>query len=115
MPLAGPKLPFYNTKRELTAISRATGERADLVSRLAWRCAWRPRFLEFYWEGLPDVVCFYDAQQLCDAGKRRIDRIPCVRCSIVASISACHAEDPGSIPGGGDLPSVAPRWPSARM
>ena len=51
MPLAGPKLPFYNTKRGLTAISRATGERADLVSRLVWRCAWRPRFLEFYWEG----------------------------------------------------------------
>ena len=24
-----------------------------------------------------------------------------VRCSIVVSISACHAEDPGSIPGGG--------------
>ena len=23
------------------------------------------------------------------------------RCSIVVSISACHAEDPGSIPGGG--------------
>ena len=51
MPLAGPKLLFYNTKRGLTAISRATGERADLVSRLVWRCAWRPRFLEFYWEG----------------------------------------------------------------
>lgn len=26
-----------------------------------------------------------------------------IRCSIVASISACHAEDPGSIPGGGGL------------
>ena len=26
-----------------------------------------------------------------------------VRCSIVVSISACHAEDPGSIPGGGVL------------
>ena len=25
-----------------------------------------------------------------------------IRCSIVVSISACHAEDPGSIPGGGD-------------
>ena len=25
------------------------------------------------------------------------------RCSIVVSISACHAEDPGSIPGGGSL------------
>ena len=25
------------------------------------------------------------------------------RCSIVVSISACHVEDPGSIPGGGDL------------
>ena len=25
-----------------------------------------------------------------------------IRCSIVASISACRAEDPGSIPGGGD-------------
>ena len=25
------------------------------------------------------------------------------RCSIVVSISACHAEDPGSIPGGGDF------------
>ena len=24
-----------------------------------------------------------------------------IRCSIVVSISACHAEDPGSIPGGG--------------
>ncbi len=28
-------------------------------------------------------------------------RINHFRCSIVASISACHAEDPGSIPGGG--------------
>ena len=29
---------------------------------------------------------------------------PCrIRCSIVVSISACHAEDPGSIPGGGAL------------
>ena len=27
-----------------------------------------------------------------------------IRCSIVVSISACHAEDPGSIPGGGVLP-----------
>ena len=26
-----------------------------------------------------------------------------IRCSIVVSISACHAEDPGSIPGRGDL------------
>ena len=26
-----------------------------------------------------------------------------IRCSIVVSISACHAEDPGSIPGGGAL------------
>ena len=26
-----------------------------------------------------------------------------IRCSIVVSISACHAEDPGSIPGGGGL------------
>ena len=26
-----------------------------------------------------------------------------IRCSIVVSISACHAEDPGSIPGGGVL------------
>ncbi len=25
------------------------------------------------------------------------------RCSIVVSISACHAEDPGSIPGGGAM------------
>jgi hypothetical protein len=29
-----------------------------------------------------------------------------IRCSIVASISACHAEDPGSIPGGGVLSSA---------
>ena len=28
------------------------------------------------------------------------------RCSIVVSISACHAEDPGSIPGGGVLQLV---------
>ena len=28
-----------------------------------------------------------------------------IRCSIVVSISACHAEDPGSIPGGGVLMS----------
>ena len=28
---------------------------------------------------------------------------PQIRCSIVVSISACHAEDPGSIPGGGAL------------
>ena len=28
-----------------------------------------------------------------------------IRCSIVVSISACHAEDPGSIPGGGVYPS----------
>ena len=26
-----------------------------------------------------------------------------IRCNIVVSISACHAEDPGSIPGGGDF------------
>ena len=25
-----------------------------------------------------------------------------IRCSIVVSISACHAEDPGSIPGRGE-------------
>ena len=31
-----------------------------------------------------------------------------VRCSIVVSISACHAEDPGSLPGGGVLRPV--RW-----
>ena len=31
---------------------------------------------------------------------------PQVRCSIVASISACHAEDPGSIPGGGGASST---------
>ena len=30
-----------------------------------------------------------------------------VRCSIVVSISACHAEDPGSIPGGGDFPAAS--------
>ena len=29
-----------------------------------------------------------------------------IRCSIVVSISACHAEDPGSIPGGGVLFSL---------
>ena len=29
-----------------------------------------------------------------------------VRCSIVVSISACHAEDPGSIPGGGRFVNV---------
>ena len=29
-----------------------------------------------------------------------------VRCSIVVSISACHAEDPGSVPGGGVLRPV---------
>ena len=29
------------------------------------------------------------------------DRQCQVRCSIVVSISACHADDPGSIPGGG--------------
>ena len=35
-----------------------------------------------------------------------------IRCSIVVSISACHAEDPGSIPGGGvvsPFPMVASR------
>ena len=30
-----------------------------------------------------------------------------IRCSIVVSISACHAEDPGSIPGGGVLQLVS--------
>ena len=28
-----------------------------------------------------------------------------IRCSIVVSICACHAEDPGSIPGGGVFPT----------
>ena len=33
-----------------------------------------------------------------------------IRCSIVVSISACHAQDPGSIPGGGVLfPSMGNR------
>ena len=32
------------------------------------------------------------------------DRSPKIRDSIVVSISACHAEDPGSIPGRGTLP-----------
>ena len=31
-----------------------------------------------------------------------------VRCSMVVSISACHAEDPGSIPGGGVLAAQEP-------
>ena len=31
------------------------------------------------------------------------ERIYQIRCSIVVSISACHTEDPGSIPGGGIL------------
>ena len=32
----------------------------------------------------------------------RPNHVQCmIRCSIVVSISACHAEDPGSIPGGG--------------
>ena len=32
----------------------------------------------------------------------RLNHVQCmIRCSIVVSISACHAEDPGSIPGGG--------------
>ena len=32
-----------------------------------------------------------------------------IRCSIVVSISACHAEDPGSIPGGGAFDSHVSR------
>ena len=33
---------------------------------------------------------------------QRVSHLECmIRCSIVVSISACHAEDPGSIPGGG--------------
>ena len=35
-----------------------------------------------------------------------------IRCSIVVSISACHAEDPGSIPGGGVCPSL---WTGSGM
>ena len=31
-----------------------------------------------------------------------------IRCSIVVSISACHAEDPGSIPGGGAFLAASP-------
>ena len=31
-----------------------------------------------------------------------------IRCSIVVSISACHAEDPGSIPGGGVFAAPGP-------
>ena len=31
-----------------------------------------------------------------------------IRCSIVVSISACHAEDPGSIPGGGVIAAATP-------
>ena len=30
-----------------------------------------------------------------------------IRCSIVVSISACHAEDPGSIPGGGVIAAAS--------
>ena len=32
-----------------------------------------------------------------------------IRCSIVVSISACHAEDPGSIPGGGAFVEMMPK------
>ena len=32
--------------------------------------------------------------------------IPSIRGSVVASIPACHAEDPGSIPGRGDSLSL---------
>ena len=38
----------------------------------------------------------------------RPNHVQCmIRCSIVVSISACHAEDPGSIPGGGVLQSFS--------
>jgi hypothetical protein len=49
------------------------------------------------------------------ASKMILQMISCkIRGSIVVSISACHAEDPGSIPGRGDFISVdsgRPRWP----
>ena len=35
--------------------------------------------------------------------KEQVDQSGQIRCSIVVSISACHAEDPGSIPGGGGI------------
>ena len=57
----------------------------------------------------------------CSDGHFRHGRRPCedhvgwkylspaymhIRCSIVVSISACHAEDPGSIAGGGAFPAL---------
>ena len=41
-------------------------------------------------------VCLFRSM----SGARRPEHLH-IRCSIVVSISACHAEDPGSIPGGG--------------
>ena len=35
--------------------------------------------------------------------QEQVDQSGQIRCSIVVSISACHAEDPGSIPGGGGI------------
>ena len=65
-----------------------------------------------YWEYYPDCclsvpthilnLAGLDCSRLHVNSHERASHPECmIRCSIVVSISACHAEDPGSIPGGG--------------
>ena len=42
--------------------------------------------------------------------KKGLIALPSIRDSIVVSISACHAEDPGSIPGRGVCCACEGRW-----
>ena len=44
---------------------------------------------------------FYRIERRCDEAFYR--HVTAIRDSIVVSISACHADDPGSIPGRGDF------------
>ena len=51
---------------------------------------------------LPTQRCQCQSQEIATYTNKPQFRKSKFRCSIVVSISACHAEDPGSIPGGGE-------------
>ena len=63
-------------------------------------------------------LCAYNVITFSEAVRQFRARSMRVRGSVVVSISACHAEDPGSIPGRGISTHIvwriawAPRWPA---
>ena len=57
-------------------------------------------------------ICENEVQRLLNQNyENKVQPLFQFRCSIVVSISACHAEDPGSIPGRGVLTLC--RWQEA--